>query len=355
MEQWTPEQKAAFDQRMKDALDRLEGRWPDFLRHLGMDEKIFNRKNQPCPLPECGGTDRFQFTDRYRIGNYVCRTCGPGAGIKLAMEVCGLNAGEVLYKAERWLGTAAAKTPPQERKERSREDIERTHAAILGGARQIRRGDPVDRYLTRLELGMDTYPAALLCHPRLPYYEYSDAKKRSVKVGEFAAMVAIARFPDDRIATLHRIYLQDGRLAPVASPKKLSNDDYMGSAVRLTEAAGPTLAVGEGIENSLAVLISHNASTWSAMNSGNLAGLWVPDHVSHLKVYGDNDADGEFTGEVAAYMRAQAFIRSGKKSSPRTAEVHIPKVAGSDWKRVLQEKRRRERDARAGKSNLRVA
>jgi putative DNA primase/helicase len=26
----------------------------------------------------CGGTDRFQYTDKFGEGNYHCRSCGPG-------------------------------------------------------------------------------------------------------------------------------------------------------------------------------------------------------------------------------------------------------------------------------------
>src|SRR6202171_2161124 len=70
-----------FESRLHELEARAPGRVTEILRTLGVDEKVLNRRNQPCPM--CGGTDRFQYTDKFGEGNYHCRGCGPAGGLKL--------------------------------------------------------------------------------------------------------------------------------------------------------------------------------------------------------------------------------------------------------------------------------
>src|SRR4051794_6527571 len=95
----------AFDARVADLKRRAHGQWTDLLRTLGVDDKILSKRNQPCPL--CGGHDRFQYTDKYGEGNYHCRGCGPGGGIKLLQAVQGWNFVTVLKRLEQCVGNAA--------------------------------------------------------------------------------------------------------------------------------------------------------------------------------------------------------------------------------------------------------
>src|SRR5437588_4482615 len=70
-----------FESRLHELKGRAHGRWTEILRTLGVDEKVLNKRNQPCPM--CGGTDRFQYTDKFGEGNYHCRGCGAAGGLKL--------------------------------------------------------------------------------------------------------------------------------------------------------------------------------------------------------------------------------------------------------------------------------
>ena len=97
-----------FESRVRDLKARAHGHWTPLLGALGVDERILNGKNQPCPL--CGGTDRFQYTDKFGEGNYHCRSCGAGGGLKLAQGVLGLKFGELLGRLERQLGAVRATT-----------------------------------------------------------------------------------------------------------------------------------------------------------------------------------------------------------------------------------------------------
>ena len=354
MGEWSIEEKQAFDQRMAEAFTRAHGQWRELLVALGVPETIVNGKNQPCPVCK-DGEDRFQFTDKYAMGNYVCRHCGPGGGINLLMAVRGWKAGQALREMERYLAMPAAQQPATGKRERNRVEIDKANQRIWNECKPIRRGDPVDRYLRALGLGIDIYPPDLRCHLRLPYYEEEGVgAKRMVKVGEFAAMVARITMPDDSMCGLHRTYLKDGAKAPVPKPKKVTNGGYEGGAVRLAEARDDTLATSEGIENGLAVMVRRGLPTWPALNAWNLKRVWVPDHVRRLKIYGDNDADGGFDGQLAAYTRAYDFVRSGTPDHRRFADVYIPKKPGSDWKEVLQQRGRRVEGPRADPRRLRA-
>jgi putative DNA primase/helicase len=88
--------------RIDAVKQRAHGRWSEILASAGVDEQILKHRNGPCPL--CGGTDRFQFTDKFGEGNYHCRQCGPGGGFKLLQAVKGVDFNAALRDVERCLG-----------------------------------------------------------------------------------------------------------------------------------------------------------------------------------------------------------------------------------------------------------
>ena len=52
--------------RVEAVKQRAHGRWSEILAGEGVDERILKHRNGPCPL--CGGTDRFQYTDKFGEG-----------------------------------------------------------------------------------------------------------------------------------------------------------------------------------------------------------------------------------------------------------------------------------------------
>ena len=87
-----------FETRVRDIKVRAHGHWTPLLEALGVDDRILNGRNQPCPM--CGGTDRFQYTDKFGEGNYHCRSCGAGGGLTLAQAVLGPRFGELPDKLD---------------------------------------------------------------------------------------------------------------------------------------------------------------------------------------------------------------------------------------------------------------
>jgi len=322
--------KEQLEERFRLARSNAYGRWTSLLIALGVEESVLNRKNQPCPLAGCGGTDRFQFTDKFGDGNYVCRACGAGGGFKLLMGYFGWSAGTALHRVERALCMQPAPQP--------RRGVEKDASSlvqkILAETRPIAHGDEVDRYLCNRGLGMASYPDALRTHPSLGYYELDAATGKPVLVGRFPAMVACIHDRHGAVVSLHRTYLQDGRKLSGRDAKKLLCGGVEGGAIRLA-AAGAELAVCEGIETGLAILKRTGQSIWIGICAGNLERMWIPEEVRRLRIYGDNDADSMFDGQASSYVLARQFLKRRVRGEKRSAEVFIPRAAGADWANVL--------------------
>ncbi|MFT3815716.1 MAG: toprim domain-containing protein [Acidovorax sp.] len=317
-----------YELRVEDVKARAHGRWDEILRNLGVDERILRRKNMACPL--CGGTDRFQYTDRFGEGNYHCRNrdCGPGGGLKLLQAVKGWDFVTTLQKVSECVGGLPA-VRAQRNAPVSDERMRQLARRIWDEAMPVTRGDEVDRYLCGRGLGLDVYPAALRFHPRLGYYE-RDGSGKSRKVAEYAAMLARIDGPDGQLLSLHRTYLHNGRRANLADAKKVLSSGINGGAIRLFEPTD-TLAVGEGIETSLAVRLLKNLPVWGGLSAGNLERLWLPDTVRHVLIFGDNDTNADFDGQASAYALARRIRKEARHGIEREVEVHIPRKPGADW------------------------
>jgi putative DNA primase/helicase len=318
----------AYTLRVQDVQARAHGRWDEILRSFGADERILRRKNMACPL--CGGTDRFQYTDRFGEGNYHCRNpeCGPGGGFKLAQALFGWDFATVLKKVNACVGGLPAKAADSDAAAAS-ERMALLVRRIWDEAVPIRRGDPVDQYLAGRGLGHDVYPASLRLHPRLGYYE-RDGDGRSHRVADYPTMLARVDDAQGRLVALHRTYLSFGHKAELADAKKLLSSGVTGASIRLFEPA-EELAIAEGIETALAVQMLRNVPTWAAISAGNLERIQIPESVRHVLVYGDNDADADFDGEASAFALARRLRKEARHGCPRTVEVMVPRKRGSDW------------------------
>jgi len=310
-----------------DVKARAHGHWPRILIHLGVNDRVVNGKNQPCPL--CGGADRFQYTDKFDDGNYYCRHCGPGDGFKLAEGVLGLGFAEVLKRVQEAVGLACV-TAPLSSTRPSDEFMKRLARTMWKESKAIVSGDPVDQYLRARGLGMDVYPSCLRCHPMLAWYAKKDlAAKKSTKMGEFPAMLAPLTNQNGEAVTVHRTYVHEGRKAPMPSPKKCVNSFTGGPAIRLFETTD-VLALAEGIETALAVHLSTKQPAWATYSASNMEQVWVPETVKKVRIYADNDAS--FTGQAAAFALARRLKSEERKSGiERDVEVHVAPGVNKDW------------------------
>lgn len=319
-----------FESRLSDVKGRAEGRWTSILESIGVDVKLLNKRNQPCPA--CGGTDRFQYTDKFHRGDYYCRGCGPGDGFKLAEMALGYAFRDVFKKVEEAVGRPVSRFAGSGSAAPSAQKMRKLARKIWEEAQPITAGDEVDRYLTHRGLKMEAYPNFLRYHPCLGYYVKEGGNSK--KVGEYPAMIACVQGSDGLAITLHRTYLQDGQKARLPDVKKLLSAGVNGAAVRLFPIE-EELAVAEGIEKSLAVHLATGKPVWPALSCGNMEKLWIPQNLKRLSIYGDNDANREYDGQAAAYALARRVKKDERRTGNRIqVDVYIPKQAGEDWEDV---------------------
>jgi len=322
--------KLELQSRIEEAKRRANGNWQSILERLGVDRKVLGKRNQPCP--GCGGRDRFQFTDKYGDGNYICRGCGHGDGFAL-LEMClGWKFIDALKAVEGLVGTRV-QAPMSAHAGPSPQRMRRLAKGIWQEAQPIAAGDAVATYLGRRGLALVEYPRVLRTHPALGFYVKVPGRMRSKLIRTYPAMVAAVQGPDGHAVTLHRTYLEQGAKAPVAECKKLLNTGINGAAVRLFEPTDE-LAVAEGIETALAVHLGTGKPVWAALSATNMEKMWIPANVTRISIYADHDKN--YTGQAAAYALAKHLEAQAKRTGPREVAVYVPRYADTDWADVLR-------------------
>jgi len=157
----------------------------------------------------------------------------------------------------------------------------------------------------------------------------SGAVPLSVKLhngGEYPVAVCSITKSDGSVSGVHRIALaRDGKgKAPVPTPKT-SLGTMLGGAVRLGGSEYETICVTEGVETGLAVQEAiPGVNVWACLTGNNLAKIAIPETVSNVVIFSDNDANQ--AGQKAAAKLADRVVDSGK-----AAYVLTPDEVGLDW------------------------
>lgn len=317
--------------RIDEAKRRAHGQWPGILQRLGVPEQVLGGRNQPCPA--CVGTDRFQFTDKFADGNYICRGCGPGDGFALLERCFGWKFIDALKAVESIVGSAIEHAPPGVGVA-SPQGMRQLAVRIWQEAKPVEAGDAVATYLARRGIVLAEYPAVLRTHGALGYYVKQPGQTRAKRVRTYAAMVAAVQGPDGQLVTLHRTYLEHGAKAPVTASRKLLTAGINGGAARLFEPSDE-LALAEGIETALAVHVRTGKPVWAALGATNLEKLWIPARITRIAIYADHDAS--YAGQAAAYALARRIKTQARGHPPPEVAVHVPCEVDTDWADVLRE------------------
>lgn len=311
---------------------RLAGSWPGVLERLGVDPThLRKRKSGPCPA--CGGRDRFTFDDRNERGDYVCRGCGAGDGFsplqkahgwtftearKAVLEVAGLR-GE---RADRQ--AAPRSTVPR------KPEVAGPTARVKALLRTATKPDHVPdciAYLQSRKLWPLPPGCSLRAHVGLDYFRA--AHREAVEaVGRFPALVGVVCDIEGEAVTAHVTYLHNGAKLSPHEPRKLLSPvaGRVGCAVRLLPMAGDVLAVGEGLETSLAAAKLHDLPTWAALNAALLAKFVPPPEIRQVVIFADRDVAGL---QAAWDLREQLDGRC-------TVELRVPAAPFNDWAEVLE-------------------
>jgi len=144
-----------------------------------------------------------------------------------------------------------------------------------------------------------------------------------------AMIAAVKRWPRREVIALHRTYLHpDGDGKAAIEPNKMTLGPVAGGAVRLAPA-GETLAISEGIETGLSVLVATGTPTWAALSAGGIKRLDLPPLPIAAEIV--IAADPDPTGLAAAYDAAERWHSEGRR-------VRIAKPPpGQDFNELLME------------------
>jgi hypothetical protein len=84
-----------------------------------------------------------------------------------------------------------------------------------------------------------------------------------------------------------------------------------GNCSRLFPAAGPLLAIAEGVEDALAYQELSGVPTWAALSAGNMVDLVLPARFTEVHVV----ADADNTGMQQAREAVLRFRRQGRRAN----------------------------------------
>ena len=140
---------------------------------------------------------------------------------------------------------------------------------------------------------------------------------------------AVTVWPGREPSAVHRTFLDPRTTGKAAvEPNKMTLGPVAGGAVRLAPA-GETLAISEGIETGLSVLVATGTPTWAALSAGGIKRLDLPPLPIAAEIV--IAADPDPTGLAVAYDAAERWHNEGRRV--RIAEP----PPGQDFNKLLME------------------
>lgn len=156
-------------------------------------------------------------------------------------------------------------------------------------------------------------------------------------------MVCAVVDADGRCCNVHRTYLTpEGSKAVIADEdgvlldirKQMPAVPCVSPAIRLTEGQHNQLGVAEGVETALAAAVFAKIPTWSVISTSGMRGFLVPDWVSILTIFADNDRPDQ-KGRRPGFEAAHALAKRDdvvQRVANRTLRVMVrtPSREGMD-------------------------
>jgi putative DNA primase/helicase len=139
------------------------------------------------------------------------------------------------------------------------------------------------------------------------------------------AIIAAVQAPDRRIIAVQRTLLdpRGDRKAQVRIPR-LTTGTLGWGAVRLG-AAGGVLGLADGTEKALAAMQLFHVPCWSSLGASRMHRVFIPDDVTELHVFLDNDDAGRAAAERTAHAHRH-----------RKVLLHFPPERFKDWDDVTR-------------------
>ncbi|MGB7406457.1 MAG: toprim domain-containing protein [Pacificimonas sp.] len=147
------------------------------------------------------------------------------------------------------------------------------------------------------------------------------------------AIVAAVR-ADEGVNAVQRIFLDGDSGGPAAfSPHRRSLGPLGIGAVRLTWPDDAELGLAEGVEDAIAVTQLTGIPCWALLGNLRFGTVAIPESVTDLHLFVDNDAGGDTAWELGSAH----FAREGRRIVKRQPRMH-----GYDWDDVHRKWRERQ-------------
>jgi putative DNA primase/helicase len=186
----------------------------------------------------------------------------------------------------------------------------------------LRELSPVERYLASRGITMPP-PPSLRWAPRCWHREARQW---------LPATIAVVKHVEGGIVGIHRTYLRRDGSGKADLPKKwqkLSLGPIGGGAVRLgMPRSGAWIAIGEGIETTLAVMTACAMPGWAALSEGGIRALILPREATHVVICADHDGNG--VGQRAARDAGARWL-----AEDRRVRIAMPPEPDTDFADVL--------------------
>lgn len=154
----------------------------------------------------------------------------------------------------------------------------------------------------------------------------------------FPGMIAAVRDIAGRLINVHSTLLtEDGFKAALEVPKRLckqpSDSTISGCTIHFGEPK-KVLALAEGIETALSVVVGTGLPCWSCISANGLISVQIPPEVEHVYIYADKDRSG--VGQEAAEKLRERLLSDGIHVDIVSVPYAIPmNTKGIDWNDVL--------------------
>lgn len=366
----------ALDSDMKQKIDAFEaevktqvrGQWVEVLdaltTSLDVALKYGPRKHSSCPLHQGKTNENFRFLPSYATdGKCICNTCGQFDGWEILRKVNAWGWVEAVNAVGEFLriphplkkGKVIAPRPitriiPVYREDPAliaRKDADAKKAMNEAWLAALPLSHPkaefARNYLAARQLpALPARVTDVRAHPGMEYWHYNEVTEKREKIGVFPTLLAMFRDPAGKPVTLHRIYLApDGSSkanVPGTAKKSMSvcsDQTMVGGAVRIDSEVKSVLAVGEGLESSLAARAMHGLPTWSILTAGLMEHLVIPESVKIVIYF--NDRDRSHTGQSVGEKGVIKCRAMGLQAAAYEPPFEIPEGAKSvDWADVIE-------------------
>jgi hypothetical protein len=184
-------------------------------------------------------------------------------------------------------------------------------------------GTPAELYLRRRRIAI--LPRSLRFHPRTPLGQGDAVDFRPAMI---AALHDGGLHRDGRFVAIQSTFFErdDARRARDLADPRMTLGRPDRAAVMLAPATS-ILGLAEGVETALSAMMLFGMPVWATLGSERLHQIAIPERVTRLVLFPDND----IAGEIGAANAIEVYAMPG-----RAIETEYPPFGFKDWNDVLR-------------------